>query len=166
MVIKEISVKQAKKMYYKKDTVVIDVRTKDELSVKIKGAINIPLDQLQYKLAKIPRDKTILVNCNSGIRSNQACQMLRDANFKNMYSLKGGIQAWQKANLPIESSKKRLPIMRQVQIMVGSVFIITSILGKPWVYLGTLFGAGLLFAGLSGWCGMAKLLEIMPWNKS
>jgi hypothetical protein len=31
--------------------------------------------------------------------------------------------------------------------------------------LSALIGAGLLFAGLSGWCGMAKLLGVMPWNR-
>lgn len=165
MKVKELTAKEAKQIYDKKDTVVIDVRNKDELSVKIKGAMNMPLDKLQDELEKVPQNKTLLVNCNTGMRSKQACQILQDAHFKNLYSLKGGIQAWQKENLPIELGKKRLPIMRQVQNIVGSVFIITSLLGKPWIYIGTFFGAGLLFAGLSGTCGMAKVLEFMPWNK-
>jgi hypothetical protein len=37
---------------------------------------------------------------------------------------------------------------------------------SPWFLALSLFiGSGLVFAGVSGWCGMAKLLATMPWNR-
>ena len=63
-----------------------------------------------------------------------------------------------------------IDIMRQVQIAAGSLVLLGVLLGffvRPEFYLlSGLIGAGLVFAGLSGWCGMAKLLELMPWNRS
>ena len=62
-----------------------------------------------------------------------------------------------------------IEIMRQVQIVAGSLVLIGVILGyfvTPAFYaLPAFVGAGLLFAGISGFCGMAKLLAIMPWNR-
>jgi hypothetical protein len=58
---------------------------------------------------------------------------------------------------------------RQVQIAAGSLILLGVLLGAgvaPQSYLlSGLVGAGLILAGLSGWCGMARLLEIMPWNR-
>jgi len=59
--------------------------------------------------------------------------------------------------------------MRQVQIVVGSLAAIGAILAlavNPWFAILPLFlGCGLLFAGISGTCGMALLLARMPWNR-
>jgi len=61
-----------------------------------------------------------------------------------------------------------MPIMRQVQVVVGFMVLLSSALAalvSPWFLLLTgFFGAGLLFAGLTGTCGMAALLGRMPWN--
>jgi hypothetical protein len=59
--------------------------------------------------------------------------------------------------------------MRQVQIEAGSLVLLGIVLGV-WVapaFLGlsAFVGAGLAFAGLSGWCGVARLLALMPWNR-
>jgi len=62
-----------------------------------------------------------------------------------------------------------LDVMRQVQVTAGSLVLIGVLLGaflNPWfLILSGFVGSGLMFAGLSGWCGMAKLLGNMPWNK-
>lgn len=59
--------------------------------------------------------------------------------------------------------------MRQVQITVGFFVLLASLLAvtvnPAWVYLCMFFGAGLLFAGLSGFCGLALILAKMPWNR-
>jgi hypothetical protein len=59
--------------------------------------------------------------------------------------------------------------MRQVQIFVGSLAAAGAILAlavNPWFAILPLFlGCGLLFAGISGTCGMALLLGRMPWNR-
>jgi hypothetical protein len=62
-----------------------------------------------------------------------------------------------------------MPIMRQVQMIAGSlvlVGVVAGVLATPWALaLSAFVGGGLLFAGASGWCGMAKLLGRMPWNR-
>ena len=59
--------------------------------------------------------------------------------------------------------------MRQVQIAAGSLVLAGVLLGAfvaPGFYaLSGFVGAGLLFAGVSGFCGMARLLAVMPWNR-
>ena len=85
--------------------------------------------------------------------------------------LEGGIEAWKAAGLPIISDKsKPIEIMRQVQIVAGSLVLLGVTLGylvDPSLFLVSGFiGAGLTFAGTTGWCGMAKLLAFLPWNRA
>ena len=62
-----------------------------------------------------------------------------------------------------------MEIMRQVQITAGSLVVISVVLGlavqTAFLGLAAFVGAGLVFAGSTGWCGMARLLAIMPWNR-
>ena len=61
-------------------------------------------------------------------------------------------------------------IERQVRIAAGSLVLLGVVLGQiasPAFYAVSAFvGAGLTFAGISGWCGMARLLALMPWNRT
>jgi rhodanese-related sulfurtransferase len=87
------------------------------------------------------------------------------------YILEGGIDAWKKAGLPVaEDRKQPLPVMRQVQIAAGSLVALGVVLGAfvaPGFYaLSGLVGAGLVFAGLTGICGMERLLVRLPWNRT
>jgi hypothetical protein len=63
-----------------------------------------------------------------------------------------------------------LPLMRQVQITVGFVSAIGAVLAlliSSWfAVIPLLAGCGLLFAGLTGFCGLALLLAKMPWNRA
>jgi rhodanese-related sulfurtransferase len=77
---------------------------------------------------------------------------------------------WQAAQLPIERRKGApLPLMRQVQIVAGGLVLLGVILSQlatpVWIWLSGFVGAGLMFAGISGFCGMARLLAAMPWNR-
>ncbi len=69
-----------------------------------------------------------------------------------------------------ETPRAVIPIMRQVQIIVGATVLLAVVLGvliSPWILVvAGLMGAGLLFAGLTGTCGMATVLRYMPWNRS
>ena len=86
------------------------------------------------------------------------------------YILDGGLDAWKKAGLPVALDRSQpIDIMRQVQIAAGSLVLLGVVLGvfvAPAFYaLSGFVGAGLLFAGVSGFCGMARLLAVMPWNR-
>ena len=88
-----------------------------------------------------------------------------------MFLLEGGLNAWKSAGLPTQIDRsKPIELQRQVQIAAGSLVLIGVALAltvsPAFIALSAFVGAGLTFAGISGWCGMAKLLGVMPWNKA
>jgi rhodanese-related sulfurtransferase len=148
---------------------VIDVREPMEYAGgHIAGSLNVPLSRIT--LADLPRGPLVLV-CHSGNRSAQAlAQLQQQGHPQPLSDLEGGIPAWQQAGLPLRKLKNApLPLMRQVQITAGSLVLLGLILGTwvapAWILLSWFVGAGLVFAGVSGFCGMARLLAAMPWNR-
>ncbi len=148
---------------------VIDVREPMEYaSGHIPGSVNVPLERLPQ--ADLPRGPLVLV-CQSGNRSSKGVQTLLEQGHPYPVSdLAGGIPAWPQAGLPMRRLKNApLPLMRQVQIAAGSLvllgLILSNTVASAWILLSWLVGAGLVFAGVSGFCGMANLLAAMPWNK-
>ena len=151
--------------------VMVDIRSAAEYSGKhIGGALSLPLDQLDGE--HLPQDGVVVFNCLSGMRTRQNAAQLQNcaACCREVYILDGGLNAWAKAGLPVHARPGQpLDIMRQVQIAAGSLVLLGAALGalvSPWFYLLSAFvGAGLVFAGLTGFCGMARLLACMPWNR-
>ena len=90
------------------NAVILDVR--DPASYKaghIPGAINIPLNELGYRLFSLDKTKDIIVYCFTGVTSQVACQILVNAGFKDVYNVIGGIKVW---NYAIETSDGRVNI--------------------------------------------------------
>jgi len=151
----------------------LDVRTPGEFSnAHVPGARLIPLDDLDAAdfLKRHAPGKTIYVLCQSGGRARKAIEKFQRAGFKNCVLVEGGTQAWMDAGLPtVRGKSKALPLMRQVQIAVGVISAIGAALAlavNPWFALIPLLtGCGLLFAGLTGFCGLALVLAKMPWNR-
>ncbi len=148
---------------------VIDVREPMEFAGgHIAGSLNVPLSRLQE--ADLPGGPLVLV-CQSGNRSAKGVQTLLQRGYSHPVSdLEGGLPSWQQAGLPLRRLRNApLPLMRQVQIAAGSLVLLGLILGTwvapAWILLTWFVGAGLVFAGVSGFCGMARLLALMPWNK-
>jgi rhodanese-related sulfurtransferase len=69
----------------------------------IVDAKHIPLAKLAERLNELNKykDKPILVNCQRGMRSAKACDILRKAEFKQVNNLQGGLDAWLAAKLPV-----------------------------------------------------------------
>jgi rhodanese-related sulfurtransferase len=112
----------------------------------------------------------IIFHCRSGMRTASNSDHLRDAASCEAYVLSGGLEAWKRAGLPVVTDKSQpIEINRQVMIGAGSLVLLGVLLGSlfmPGFYvLAGFVGAGLIFGGVSGWCGMAKLLALMPWNR-
>jgi rhodanese-related sulfurtransferase len=85
--------------------VVLDVRTQKEYDAgHIPGAVHIDFYSSDFKkqIAKLDKSKTYLVHCASGGRSAKACSQMEKLNFTNLYNLKGGMRAWEKAGKPVE----------------------------------------------------------------
>jgi rhodanese-related sulfurtransferase len=145
--------------------VVIDVREPDEFAYEhIAGSKNIPLGRIAVSLADIPKEKDVYLLCQGGVRSMQALQVLKTEGYARLHNMEGGLNAWKAKGLPTEQRKGPIPIMRQMQIVAGSLALIGGVIpGARWV--AAFVGAGLIFAGTSGICMMANLLAKMPWNK-
>jgi len=148
---------------------VIDVREPMEFAGgHIAGSLNVPLARLAD--TQLPDGPLVLV-CQSGNRSLQGCRRLLERQpSRLLLDLEGGIPAWQQAGLPLlRQANAPLPLMRQVQIAAGSLVLLGLILSHTvapaWIALTWFVGAGLCFAGISGFCGMARLLAAMPWNR-
>jgi rhodanese-related sulfurtransferase len=147
--------------------VLVDIRGRDEYAREhIPGARNLPLGSG----LKVGRGAPIVFHCRSGQRTAANVTTLAQAADREAYILDGGLDAWKRAGLPVTVDRTQpIDVMRQVQIAAGSLVFLGALLGflvSPEFYLLSAFiGAGLIFAGLSGWCGMAKLLGLMPWNR-
>ena len=151
------------------DVTVIDVREPMEYaSGHINGSLNIPLAHITK--VDLPLGPLVLV-CQSGNRSTQALEkLLQQGHPHPVTDLLGGVPAWQQAGFDVRKLKGApLPLMRQVQIAAGSLVLLGVILSQTvapgWIWLSGFVGAGLTFAGISGFCGMARLLAAMPWNQ-
>jgi rhodanese-related sulfurtransferase len=148
----------------------IDVRSEDEFkSGHLPGATCVPLDRIESGAAEIPRDKLVILNCQGGIRSAKAFKLLQKRGYGNLAELEGGFSAWAALGFPVNRTRAALPIMRQVLLTAGTLVVTGSLLALvvnvKFLFLPLFVGAGLTFAGATGWCGMAMLLEKMPWNK-
>lgn len=136
----------------------LDVRAADEhRRARIPGAVNRPLATLD--LAALPAG--CILHCQSGARTAPLAGRAA--------VLAGGLDAWARAGLPVErDAAAPLPLMRQVQIAAGGL-VLAGVLGgalvAPGFYaLAAVVGAGLVFAGATGTCGLARVLAAMPWN--
>ncbi len=70
----------------------IDVRAKSVFETKtIEGAVNIPISEIRSRLDEIPKDRKVILFCNTGHTSYIASRILEQAGFSNVYSLTGGI---------------------------------------------------------------------------
>ena len=153
------------------EVTLLDVRTPLEFTEKhIEGSQHVPLDQLKDKIAALRKDQSFILVCAAGQRAEKACQLLDAKNFANLQVLEDGIQGWDRAGLPLtRSTRKCLPLMRQVQLVIGLGVLIFSLLAyfvnPAFAFGAAFFGAGLTMAGTTGWCGLANLLAKMPWNR-
>ena len=93
-----------------RDATVIDVRpAADFAKGHILNAVNIPMNGFKNQTAALNKykERPVIISCRSGAQSHAACHLLRKAGFGEVYNLKGGIMAWESANLPLTTRKKR-----------------------------------------------------------
>jgi rhodanese-related sulfurtransferase len=151
----------------------LDVRTPREYaSAHVPGAKLIPLNELHVDevLARHKRETSIYVLCQAGARAQRAIAQFELAGCEDCILVEGGMQAWINAGLPVHrGAREVLPLMRQVQIVVGALSAAGAfaalVVNRWFATLPLLIGCGLLFAGVTGACGMALLLARMPWNR-
>ena len=164
-----ISPQDAKRLV-KAGAMLVDVREADEHArERIPGAKHYALSQIDGPLDSHGAP-AVIFHCRSGGRTKAAAQRLGSVAGPNVWILDGGIEAWRAAGLPVlKDNRQPLEMMRQVQIAAGSLVTLGVIFGAlvhPTFYaVAGAVGAGLVFAGLTGTCGMARLLALAPWNR-
>jgi rhodanese-related sulfurtransferase len=153
----------------------IDVRTPVEFAeLHVPRASNVPLDEISpAALAGIPgvrKDQPVYLLCRGGQRAARAAARLAAEGFAEPVVVEGGTLAWVAANLPvIRGEPGVISLERQVRIAAGSLVLAGVLLGwlvHPGFFgISAFVGAGLVFAGVTDFCGMGLLLARMPWNK-
>ena len=150
----------------------IDVRTPAEHGeIHIDGSHLMPLDRLDPMAAgEVVKDaEACVLVCRTGKRATTAMEKLAAAGCENLHVLDGGVTSWEQAGLPVNRGAKAMSLERQVRIGAGAMVLVGVILGATvhggFYGLSAFVGAGLVFAGITDWCGMAMVLAKMPWNQ-
>ena len=152
-------------------TPVLDVRTPVEFAeVHVPQAQSIPLDELKAGSLQIPKLEPVYLLCRSGQRAMKAADKLAQAGFLHPVVVTGGTLAWIEANLPVLRGTTRvISLERQVRIAAGALVVsgmlLSLVVNFHFIWLSGFVGAGLVFAGITDFCGMGLLLAKMPWNR-
>lgn len=158
--------------------VVLDVSTPGEYHAgHIEGAIFVPVGELDPGTLRARtgrpgagRYETLYLTSRDGARAHQAADRLVEAGYNKLAVLDGGTQAWERAGLPMVRRAPVPTLDRQVQVAIGTLVLIPVFLGftihELFFAAIPLIAAGLIVAGATGWSGMARLLALMPWNRS
>lgn len=174
MPIININATEAKRLIDAGEAVLVDVREPAEFhACRIEGANLVPLGTVCCSaLPHTSEDKKLIVHCQAGRRGMQACETLqKEDDSRTIYHITGGLNEWQQAGLPITRSKSFfLPLDRQVQLTIGLMLIAFSLLAfffdPAYALACTFLGGGLTMAGLTGLCGLARIMAKMPWNQA
>ena len=150
---------------------VIDVRTPVEYAeVHVPQARSVPLDELKPDSLQLQKNQPIYLLCRSGGRATKAAEKFAKEGFTQPVVVEGGTLAWMEANLPVTRGQaKVISLERQVRIAAGAIVLTGVLLARfvnfNFIWLSGFVGAGLIFAGITDFCGMGLLLAKMPWNK-
>jgi hydroxyacylglutathione hydrolase len=95
------------------DAIILDVREPQEYAHgHVPGAINIPQADLASRLDEVPRDRPLMIICQSGMRSLRAAQFLMQMQIGQVANVKGGTAAWQRADKPVETGDASAQVPR------------------------------------------------------
>jgi len=161
---------EALRLINEEGALLIDVREPDEHArERIPNAKPVPLSRLTAPLDR-HEAQLLIFHCRSGSRTGAAAEKLAVAAGGDAHILRGGLNAWKAAGLPVlKDTRRPIEIMRQGQIAAGRLVGLWGGLGAllhPGFYaLSGFVGAGLIFAGSTGTCVMARILAFAPWNR-
>lgn len=102
-----LSAEGAVQLINRQKAVVVDIRAPEEFAEgHVTGARNVPLDQLEAKLAGTVKNKSLplLIVCASGARAQRAVAVAKKLGYEQAQALSGGLKSWKDANLPLEKA--------------------------------------------------------------
>ena len=150
---------------------VLDVRTPVEFAeVHAPPAKNIPLDELNPNALSFDKNQPVYLLCRSGQRATKAAEKFAKEGFTQPVVIAGGTLAWIDAGLPVtRGATKVISLERQVRIAAGAIVfagvLLAHFVNFNFIWLSGFVGAGLVFAGITDFCGMGLLLAKAPWNR-
>ena len=162
---------EAARQLIEQGALLVDIRSANEHAREhIAEARHVSMEQLSQSIIENGNIGPVIFYCRSGYRTRLDARRLSACVACDTYMLEGGLNAWKRAGLPVVKDQRQpLELQRQVQIAAGSLVLAGTVLGatvSPWFYLLPGFiGAGLVFAGISGFCGLARVLIKAPWNR-
>jgi rhodanese-related sulfurtransferase len=153
--------------------VLIDIREADEHArEKIPGARHMPLSKLDEMDVAVHQGRPVIFHCRSGARTQANARQLAGklGESCDAFIIDGGLDALRRAGLPVVTDRRQpIELQRQVQIGAGGLALAGTVFGlliSPWFFVVPAFvGAGLVTAGITGFCGMARVLMRAPWNR-
>ena len=157
---------------------ILDVRERDEFNAEhIENAILCPLSDFQHLAPGILNSiqgQNVTLMCRSGKRAELALGLIQKMGYEDKIKpqvFQGGMLQWKSEGKPIISQKSfHLPIMRQVQLSAGIMILgSTAMIAfgyTNFLYLNAFVGIGIGIAGLTGYCGLADFMNLMPWNRN
>ena len=151
--------------------ILIDIREPDEFAREhVSGAVHAPLSKIDAWALERHTGRDVIYTCRTGNRTGVNGVKLAACVPGEAFVLEGGLDAWKAQGLPIHADRSQpIELMRQVQMTAGAMILIGAALGllvHPAFWgLAAFVGAGLLVAGATGFCGMARVLAAMPWNR-
>ena len=150
----------------------VDIREPDEVArERSAGSVVAPLSLVEEAHLDLRPGRDVVFMCRTGNRTGSNCVRLADRIPGEAFVLDGGLDGWKAQGLPtLTNAKAPLELMRQVQMTAGGLILIGALLGllvHPGFWgLSAFVGGGLFLAGATGFCGMARLLAVMPWNRA
>ncbi|MBM2830065.1 MAG: rhodanese protein [Gammaproteobacteria bacterium] len=102
--ISEVIPMEATRLINHENAIVLDLRSENNFKDgHILNAINIPSEKLPERQNEIKKykERPVILSCNNGAESAQASRILKHNGFEKLYCLKGGLQAWRNASLPL-----------------------------------------------------------------
>ena len=172
MSLPKISPAEAERLLHQ-GAILVDIREADERREKVTGAHHLPLSKLDEADLALHEGKPVIFHCKSGARTmgNASRLAQKVGGSCEAFIIEGGLDAWKKAGLPVVTDRRQpIELQRQVQIGAGSLAFLGTMLGlfaSPWFFAIPAFvGAGLMVAGVTGFCGMARILMRAPWNRA
>ncbi len=163
---------EAAKLVQAGQALLVDVRESDEYrALRIAESELRPLSALPLMRSPLPseaKNMPVIFFCHSGRRTGANEALLDKLAPGSAHILEGGISAWRDAGLPVVREKRAPSLERQVRMAAGGFVLLTLALSfaSPAFLWGTAFiGAGLVFSGVTGACGLARVLAAMPWNR-
>ncbi len=175
MTLPTIAPAEARRRVAEGSAILVDIREPLEHAREaIPGAALRPLSGLcEQSLAGLGGQDApaIIFHCQSGKRTADNAVRLGVCRAPQAYILQGGLMGWKAAGFPTALDRtKPIEMQRQVQIAAG-LLVLTGVLlawlvAPGFVLVPAFVGAGLIFAGASGWCGMTTVLGRLPWNRT